>query len=195
MKGSSVDFPIRHSAATALQRRAINRIKWTQQVNSELANLADELSRRGWLVKPAVRQRTLPTIVSSRYSWLPSEVVSLICKHESIASPSNKAWLITCSELFNESGSEFAWNQWEINSLTAAEGDVVWQQSIRAFWDSHFPILMSVKSGYAYVGIRSDLRIVVGEEPEFEETELLAETFGAFLKQLVDGDARLNRLV
>jgi hypothetical protein len=164
-------------------------------VNSELANLADELSRRGWLVKPAVRQCTLPTSVSLRYSWLPSEVVSFICQFESVVSPSDKAWLITCSELFNESDSEFAWNQWEIDSLAAAEGDAVWRQSIRAFWDSHCPILMSVKSGYAYVAIRSDLRIVVGEEPEFEETELLAETFGTFLKQLVDGDVRLNRWV
>jgi hypothetical protein len=55
---------------------------------------------------------------------------------------------------------------------------------------------MSVKSGYAYFALQSDsLKVVCGEEPEFEATGEVASSFGEFLQMLVAEHQRLVRWV
>ena len=60
---------------------------------------------------------------------------------------------------------------------------------IRLFWDSHIPILMSVKDGYQYLCI--DLspenygKIYYGVEPEFEDSaEFVCDSFNHLLEML-----------
>ncbi len=79
--------------------------------------------------------------------------------------------------------------------MSAANGDIDWQDDIRAFWDEHFPLLLSVKSGYSYVAIRKDFAIVFGEEPEFEETVKIADDFSEFLRMISESHGRMDRLV
>jgi hypothetical protein len=52
---------------------------------------------------------------------------------------------------------------------------------------------MSVKSGYAYFAVRmADMCVVRGDEPEFEETVVVASSFPGFLNLLADLDPNLS---
>jgi hypothetical protein len=45
---------------------------------------------------------------------------------------------------------------------------------IKDFWDHHLPILMSVKSGYAYWAVEHPAgNVIAGDEPEYEEVSML----------------------
>lgn len=164
-------------------------------MNDEFDEIANKLSDLGWILQILQEPAKLPLASAERFSWLPIEVITFLTRFESVVAPSQKAWLITCSELSGESDSAFTWNQWEVDSLSAASDDPDWQTSIRSFWDEHFPVLLSVKSGYAYAAIRRDLTIVAGEEPEFEEAVKIADDFLHFLRLLTDRGSDLYRWI
>jgi hypothetical protein len=164
-------------------------------MHGTIDEFADALSGLRWAVKRSQGPEELPSILAQRYAWLPGEVVAFLNGFEAAVSPDGKAWLTTCAELAGESDSAFSWDQWERDCLSAAAGDADWRESIRLFWDEHFPILMSVKSGYAYVAIRHDLAIVAGEDPEFEETVEVADDFASFLRLLAAGASGMDRWI
>jgi hypothetical protein len=164
-------------------------------MNASLSEIADSLRGVGWAVREQQGTVSLPQICAERYPWLPRDVIAFLTGFEAVVSPGQTAWLTTRAEILGESDSAFSWNQWEQDSLSAAKGDPGWQRSIRYFWDMHFPIMISVKSGYAYVAIRKDQSIVVGEEPEFEETEMIAENFSSFLLHLAGRTSGIDRLI
>ena len=72
-------------------------------------------------------------------------------------------------------------------SLEAAEGDEVWKKEIKDWWSDKLPFIMSVKSGYSFYAI--DLgdnkgAILMGQEPEFEEANVVARDFDDFLEKI-----------
>ena len=80
----------------------------------------------------------------------------------------------------------FQWNEWELISLEAAEGDSVWTDDIIGFWNGHLPIFASVNGGYSYYAISmEDGSIVHGFEPEFEKCEIVAASFNDFMKKVI----------
>jgi len=164
-------------------------------MDNDFTEIGNALSKSNWLVQRCQCPVEQPQVYTERYPWLPDEVVCFLSSFEVVVSPSRTAWLTTHAELSGNTESAFAWNQWELESLSAAEGDPGWQEAIRRFWDDHFPLLLSVKSGYAYIAIRTDLTIVAGEGPEFEETENIADSFPSFLKLLVESDSSTDRWV
>lgn len=101
-------------------------------------------------------------------------------------------WFL-CAEDFDIQGDKaFQWNEWELISLTSAEGDTKWQSEIREFWDNHLPIIMSVKGEYSYYAIAiKDGSIVHGAEPEFEECEIVAASFMDFMEKIVKKELQL----
>ncbi|REJ96411.1 MAG: SMI1/KNR4 family protein [Planctomycetota bacterium] len=164
-------------------------------MNKSFSELESALLERGWTVQRRHDLAIDTLVASDRYPWLPDDVIEFLNTFDAVVSPSRKAWFTTRAELCGRTNSAFRWNEWEEESLSVAEDDTAWQDSIRAFWNKHFPLLLSVKSGYAYVAIRSDLKIVAGEEPEYEETTKIADNFSDFLRLLVVGDSTLGRLV
>jgi hypothetical protein len=134
------------------------------------------------------RPRQLPGEIVQRYPWLPKACRELLTETKAAVSPSNTAWL-------NLGGSAFAWNEWERLSLKAAADDRALSSRIIRFWDDHFPLLMSVKSGYAYFAIeKTRLQIVRGEEPEFEGTHVLDGTIPGVLGLFATSD-KLERWI
>ncbi len=164
-------------------------------MNASLSDIANSLRAVGWAVREQQGGESLPRICAERYPWLPGDVVAFLTGFETVVSPAQTAWLTTRAEILGESDSAFCWDQWEQDSLSAATGDAAWQRSIRCFWDTHFPIMISVKSGYAYAAIREDQSIVAGEEPEFEETEEIAESFSGFLRRIADRSSGMERWI
>lgn len=61
------------------------------------------------------------------------------------------------------------------------------ENEIKEFWNNHLPIIMSVKGDYSYYAISiMSGSIVQGEEPEFEECEIVADSFEEFLREIIN---------
>ena len=90
----------------------------------------------------------------------------------------------------------YAWNEWELQSLATAGNDEEWRGRIREFWDAHLPVLMSVKSGYGYFAIeRESLKVVAGNEPEYEDTTIVATSIEDVFSLIIKQDASLQRWI
>ena len=84
----------------------------------------------------------------------------------------------------------FKWNEFEELSLEVAD-DEEWKKDIKQWWDKKVPIIMSVKDGYTFFAIdleNNSGEIVRGEEPEFEEVEVVANSFFEFLDMVIKGE-------
>ncbi len=142
------------------------------------------------------RRHSLPPEIVRRYPWMPPEFREFVEQTNAVVSADEKAWLLTAVDFAGESDAAFAWNEWERQSLDGTDGDATLAEHIRLFWDEHLPILTSVKSGYAYFAIeRTTLRVVCGEEPEYEQPSPLATSFAELLRLLAVRDAKLDRWI
>ena len=160
------------------------------------ADLIANLGKSGWRIEFLPDRQPLPASVAERYPWLPTGYREAIERTKLVCTEDDKAWLLTGADFSSTSESAFAWNEWERQSLDAATGDDEWRKRIIAFWDRHAPVLMSVKSGYAYFAVQQDtLAIVCGEEPEYEETTLVASSIEELLARLARREPRLGRWV
>ena len=132
------------------------------------------LRRQGWTVSGEdAAPRQLPLCVSGRFHNPPAEWVEFLNCVRSCVSPEETTWFLCLDDFERQDEDSFRWNEWELISLQAAmdDQDTEWQDAIRAFWDNHLPICLSVKGGYGYYAIRlSDGAVVHGTEPAFEET-------------------------
>ncbi len=143
----------------------------------EIEHALQALGQSGWTVRESADRKQLPRELTSRYPWIPDDYREVA---DVAISPDDRAWMLTVPDFRGTGKSAYAWNEWELLSLKSAgeDDDLDWMSRIRSFWDNHLPIMLSVKTGYAYFAIRrSDLQIVCGEEPEFEETFDLAASF------------------
>jgi len=156
----------------------------------------DALERVGWKVIRREKKASLPDAILERYGWVARGALDLVCEIEVAESADQKAWILSAGDYSGTSGSAFAWNEWELLSLNAAEDDEDWKAQISEFWDEHFPLFMSVKSGYAYFAIeRQGGAVVVGEEPDFGEASPLAASVAELLQMIAARDPRLERWV
>ncbi len=150
---------------------------------------------QGWDVqRKSGSQLHLDSGITSRYKGLPDEYLEFLEVVETCVAPDEQTWFICEAEFNNSAETEFRWNEFEMLSLEAAAGDPAWESEITAWWDHHLPIVMSVEDGYSFYAI--DLTtdsgaIVRGVEPEFEEVEKVADSFGEFLAWLMTNWNRL----
>lgn len=155
----------------------------------KLSSVLIELKSKGWTVRLRETNLPLPAFVRQRYPWLTADVESLLCETELVCDATGKLWFLSSADFRDESDSAYAWNEWELQSLKAADGDSDWITSIRAFWDDHLPIALTTADGYAYYAIRRDGSIVYGREPEFEETEAYAASLIELVERLGSGSS------
>lgn len=124
-----------------------------------------------------------------RYPHLPDDYVYFLNTFSLLRNSSDTTWFNSISD-FNGTNDEsgFSWNEFEIQSLEALDGDAENQQLVKDFWNRHVPIILSVKNGYAYFAIHVSEenfgKIYYGREPEFEETELVSSDFISFIKTI-----------
>jgi hypothetical protein len=163
-------------------------------MNEQIRDRLLALRQVGWKVALSTTRAPLPSLIVERYPWVPPEVLDAVAEIHDACSADDKAWILSASDYAGASGSAFAWNEWERVTLTAAGEDDPWKEEIRVFWDRHFPLLLSVKSGYAYFAIERDTSfIVVGEEPEFEATALVADSLAELLRMIGARSAKVER--
>ncbi|MDD2401770.1 MAG: SMI1/KNR4 family protein [Clostridia bacterium] len=143
----------------------------------------------GWKVKENFEIKLeLNDELINRYVKIPIEYKEFIGNVKQCISPNEKTWFI-CEDEYNDvSDFAFKWNEFEILSLEAAEGDEKWKAEITEWWNGYLPIVMSVENGYSFYAI--DLKnnigaILKGCEPEFEEVEKVAQTLDEFLELIM----------
>jgi len=144
------------------------------------------LRRRGWKVRRVSRARKLlPPTLAGRYPRVPAGVLRLLSALEACVSPKETVWFLTAEDYARTDDVGFRWNEFEIMSLEAADGDPELESEIRSFWDGHFPVMLAVHSDYDYLAVRvSDGAVVHGYAPEWEEPSEVAPSFAALLTAL-----------
>lgn len=160
-------------------------VKMTTQHSKSLERLREQ----GWQTRLFAEPRLMPPNVLNRYPWLPDGWARFLGQIEDVSNASQAQWLLGSSDYAEDQEVPFSWNAWEKLCLECAkqDGDDDWGLRIRKFWDEHFPIAISVGSGYAYCALRkSDLRVVHGIEPDFEDVSVFAEDLTQLLMKLAD---------
>ena len=150
-------------------------------MNSELKQAVLELSNIGWDIKLHSCPIALPDDIALRYPWMQRAVASLISEIELASKRNGKLWILSSLDFRGESDSAYVWNECEIQSLAAAQGDNKWAAEIATFWDGHFPIAFSVEDDYAFYALKPDQTVVFGRAPEFEETAFFSNSYLEFL--------------
>ena len=148
----------------------------------------DALRRLGWDVRPAGEPRPLPAAIDERYPAIPSSLRSFLEHVEQCVRGDEQVWFLTAADYAGASGSEFAWNAWEL--LEGEDADESTAADITVFWNAHLPILLSVAGDYSYLAVCVDReskdygRVVQGYAPEFRETSTLCRSFDELLEQI-----------
>lgn len=134
----------------------------------------------------------LPQWITDRYHNLPDLWLQFIGKVRELSSADETVWFLCAEDYDTRLDHAFLWNEWEQLSLQSAEGDDVWTDEIKSFWDQHLPIVLSVGNGYAYYAVSmEDGSVVYGAEPEFEECRQVAGSFAEFLEHIMDGTIQM----
>ena len=145
----------------------------------------------GWLIERPASPWNLPGVVRDRYNWLWGSLLGELANLSRASSPDDMVWLNTGADFCGEGDGAFAWNEWEKMSIDAADGDLVLVGEIRAFWDAHFPVLNSVRDGYAYLALaRGSQSVVFGREPEFEDCLVVAPSMSDAIAEIVSKESQ-----
>ena len=153
----------------------------------------DLLASSAWLLTaptPKTPGQQLGPRFRQRYAEIPADYLDFLQRFSSLQTRNQTLWFNSVQD-FNEEtpGSAFAWNEFEQQSLQAFDGDEAGQQQVRHFWDAHLPILLSVHGHYAYVALgvaeHNWGQIFEGEEPEYEEAQCIAPSFGQWLNSWI----------
>lgn len=151
--------------------------------------MIEALKNIGFVVTERLERKELSSDLQNRYSELPADYQEFLQRFQTITNGNDNVWFNSIEDFNGESDSGFRWNEFELMGLEALADDKESCDMIRLFWDSHIPILMSVKDGYQYLCI--DLspenygKIYYGVEPEFEDSaEFVCDSFNHLLEML-----------
>lgn len=66
------------------------------------------------------------------------------------------------------------------------------ENDITSYWNNNLPIIMSVDGEYSYYAINIESgNVVIGYEPEYEDSSVVAEDFNTFINRVVSGEIEL----
>lgn len=146
----------------------------------------------GWNIELTAEKIALPSDISARYQNIPKEWLEFACSIRVCSNAADTAWFLTSGDYMRKNNDEWRYNEFELISLDAAQGEEDWIRKITEFWNEHLAIAVSVADEYEYYAIDMfDGSIARGCEPEFEKAETVAVSFGEFLKKIADGKITL----
>ncbi len=152
-----------------------------------MKQIIQNLIDKGWSVKQDKINLSFPSDIEQRFTEFPESFIEFLETISECVSPDSKSWLLCISDYLGISESSFKWDEFEQLSLEVAD-DEEWENEIKEFWDKHFPIYVSVRNGYEYAAIclgkENFGKIVFGGEPEFEEIEIVSDSYEKFLRKL-----------
>ena len=128
--------------------------------------------------------------ILSAYGPLSAAFLEFLQKCKRVISGDDTRFFLCLDDYSGESDLAFKWNEFELISLEAAEGDTEWTNDIRSWWKTKIPFYISVDGEYSFYAINTEDNgaILSGYEPEFEEADKVAEDFEDFLSKVLSGD-------
>lgn len=151
--------------------------------------------KKGWTVERRTVPLSLPETVTKRYT-IPDIYKEFLEKVLLCTGPMDTEWFL-CEEGYQQDDPDvFRWDECERISLDAARDmlDQEEEKRVAAFWDGVLPFFLSMGNGYEYYGFDLPGRfgprgcILHGFEPMFEDAEVFAPDFPAFLDRVASGD-------
>lgn len=152
---------------------------------------AGSLQGAGWTREPPPSSEEG---VPSALRTAPDTVIRWVSSFSLLSNSDETVWFLSRHDYSNGAADAFAWNECEQLSIQAATTDdeVV---AVSRFWESHVPILLSVRDGYEYLAVRDDGAVVHGTEPEFEEAVVVFSHFEDLLRYIGARPTARNRVV
>lgn len=160
--------------------------------------MIETLENKGFVVQERTEANELSSDFLQRYNNLPANYLKFLNEFQLITNKDDNAWFNSIEDFNGESDSGFRWNEYEMMSLEALEGDEEACNEIHNFWNTHIPIAMAVEGEYQYLCI--DLspenygKIYYGVEPEFEDSaDFVCDSLNQLL-ELLSSDSEDSRL-
>lgn len=148
------------------------------------------LRAHGWQIKEdRTQQFELPPALLVRYPILPQSLKEFLTGLTVCANAEQTAWFLCRDDYHSQSDSSWRWNELELMLLEWADTKQE-RDEITAFWDRHYPFLLSVRTGYAFFAVNLASGQIVHGLPEngVGETTVIAASFEEFLAQLLAGE-------
>lgn len=140
-----------------------------------LEEIVVTLGLTGWLV------HIDPSPVGFNFLTRYPEIARFAGQFRTCVSPDEKVLFYGWEDFADDSDQGWRFLEQAI-SFQAAEGDAVWTSMIKAFWSTHLPFALSVRSGYSSLLIDTNARIFLSIEPEFESPILIADSVESFVE-------------
>lgn len=148
---------------------------------SDVSRVVERLRSAGWQHAPApAPDANLP----ARLEGALPDAIAWVSSFGLLSNAAETTWFLSRDDYARADADGFAWDEFEVLSRDAAD-DPESLAAVAAFWRSHLPILQSVDGAYVYLAVRSDGAVVCGEEPEFEETTVVADSIGHLLDRII----------
>lgn len=144
------------------------------------------LTNDGWNYISSKTDISQEEIKNERLKKSPSDFKQFVSAFELLSNRSDTVWFTSLKDYeLKDSQNSFVWNEFEMNSLEYAE-DEDEKKEIISFWETTLPFLISVKDSYSYIAIiiegKDFGKIVYGQEPIYEETVPVCNSFREFLE-------------
>ena len=152
----------------------------------------DWAKNNGWnVIMENNNIENMPKDILERYA-VPVEYKIFLENIKICINAEENVWFLCFDDYLEKEEDSFRWNEFETISLDAADNENELINEIKNYWNKHFPIIMSVKNDYEYYAINiENKKIVYGYEPEFEESEIMANNFEEFLDKIINGEIEL----
>ena len=154
--------------------------------------ILEALYQRDWIVEENdATAFKLPEQLKIRYPILPLELTEFLSGLAVCSNAEQTAWFLCQADFEGQGASAWRWNEFELMLLEWAETEQEKSEIVR-FWNTHFPILLSVSTGYAFFAICVDSekpgQVVHGLlEYGVDETATVAGSFNEFCLLLLVG--------
>jgi hypothetical protein len=166
--------------------------KFLGQKMDKIRNFVKWAENNGWKITTKNNiLENFPKDIVERYN-IPDEYKKFLENIEVCTNVDENVWFLCIGDYLPKSEDSFRWNEFELISLEAADGDIEMINEIKNYWNKHFPIIMGVKGGYEYYAINvENKKIVYGYEPEFEEGKIVSNNFEELLEKIIKKEIEL----
>jgi hypothetical protein len=169
-----------------------NDIDFLEEIMEKINNFINWAKNNRWSV--IIENNSIKNLsgnILARYN-IPDEYKTFLENIKTCTNSEENIWFLCIDDYLEKSEGAFRWNEFEIISLEAANDDAELINEIKNYWNKHLPIIFNVKGEYEYYAINvENKKIVYGYEPEFEESEIVANNFGELLDKIINNEIKL----
>jgi hypothetical protein len=166
-------------------------MEWRMTV--EIINEFTEWAKRNqWNITPGNGDiGKLPKKIIERYN-IPEGYRRFLENVKTCTNAEESIWFLCTDDYLEEEENAFRWNEFEMLSLDADGGDKELIKGIKDYWKKHLPIIYNIKEEYKYYAIETETgKVVYGKEPEYEESEVIANNFEELLGKIIKKEIEL----